>query len=84
MVLLVNSGTASTGEALALKFRRHAIGPIVGETTACMASGGADARKLSDGSMLWLTSRAIEDVDGRSYEGQGIAPRCVGNSSRED
>jgi C-terminal processing protease CtpA/Prc len=74
VVLLVNSGTASAGEALALKFRRHAIGPIVGETTAGMASGGADARKLSDGSMLWLTSRAIEDVDGRSYEGQGIAP----------
>lgn len=74
VVLLVNSGTASAGEALALKFRRHAIGLIVGETTAGIASGGADARKLSDGSMLWLTSRAIEDVDGRSYEGQGIAP----------
>jgi C-terminal processing protease CtpA/Prc len=74
VALLVNAGTASAGEALALKFRRHAIGPIVGETTAGMASGGADARKLSDGSMLWLTARAIEDLDGRSYEGEGVAP----------
>jgi tricorn protease len=74
VALLVNSGTASAGEGLALKFRRHAIGPIVGEPTAGMASGGADARKLSDGSMLWMTTRAIEDLDGRSYEGEGVTP----------
>jgi C-terminal processing protease CtpA/Prc len=72
--LLVNAATASAGEALALKFRRHAIGPIVGEATAGMASGGADARRLSDGSTLWLTARAIEDIDGRSYEGEGVPP----------
>jgi C-terminal processing protease CtpA/Prc len=74
VALLVNSGTASAGEALALKFRRHAIGPIVGETTAGMASGGAGARNLSDGSMLWITASAIEDADGRSYEGEGVPP----------
>ena len=74
VALLVNAATASAGEALALKFRRHAIGPIVGEATAGMASGGADARKLSDGSTLWLTARAIEDVEGRSYEGEGVPP----------
>ena len=74
VALLVNSATASAGEALALKFRRHAIGPIVGEPTAGMASGGADARKLSDGSTLWLTAFAIEDFDGRSYEGEGVPP----------
>jgi C-terminal processing protease CtpA/Prc len=48
-----------------------------------MASGGADARKLSDGSMLWLTARAIEDTDGRSYEGEGVAPD-VAVPDRED
>jgi C-terminal processing protease CtpA/Prc len=74
VALLVNSGTASSGEALALKFRAHAIGPIVGETTAGMASGGAAAEKLSDGSMLWYSARAIEGLDGRSYEGRGVAP----------
>ena len=74
VALLVNSGTASSGEALALKFRRHGIGPIVGETTAGMLSGGAAVSKLSDGSVLWLSQRAIEDVAGRSYEGRGVPP----------
>jgi tricorn protease len=74
VALLVNSGTASAGEALALKFRAHKIGPIVGETTAGMASGGAAAARLSDGSTLWYSARAIEGLDGKSYEGQGVAP----------
>ena len=74
VALLVNSGTASAGEALALKFRVHRIGPIVGETTAGMASGGAAAQRLSDGSTLWYSARAIEGLDGKSYEGQGVAP----------
>jgi C-terminal processing protease CtpA/Prc len=77
VALLVNSGTASAGEALALKFRAHRIGPIVGETTAGMASGGAAAQRLSDGSMLWYSARAIEGLDGKSYEGQGVAPDIV-------
>ena len=74
VALLVNSGTASAGEALALKFRTHRIGPIVGEETAGMASGGAAAGRLSDGSTLWLSRRAIEDLEGNSYEGRGITP----------
>ncbi|HSS44488.1 MAG TPA: S41 family peptidase [Thermoanaerobaculia bacterium] len=74
VVLLVNSATASAGEALALKFRAHGIGSIVGETTAGMASGGATAVKLSDGSMLWISSRALEDLEGHSYEGRGVPP----------
>ncbi len=74
VALLVNSGTASAGEALALKFRAHGIGPIVGETTAGMMSGGAAAQKLSDGSMLWYSARAIEGLDGTNYEGRGVAP----------
>jgi C-terminal processing protease CtpA/Prc len=74
VALLVNSGTASAGEALALKFRTHRIGPIVGEETAGMLSGGAAAEKLSDGSTLWLSRRAIRDLDGRSYEGRGLSP----------
>ncbi len=74
VVLLTNSGTASNAEALALKFRAHSIGPIVGETTAGMASGGAAAVRLSDGSMLWFTERAIESLDGKFYEGRGVEP----------
>ena len=74
VALLVNSGSASNAEALALKFRAHAIGPIVGETTAGMASGGASAERLSDGSMLWFSERAIESLDGRTFEGRGVEP----------
>jgi len=74
VALLTNSGTASNAEALALKFRAHKIGPIVGEKTAGMASGGAAAVKLSDGSMLWFSERAIESLDGKSYEGRGVEP----------
>jgi C-terminal processing protease CtpA/Prc len=77
VALLVNSGTASEGELLALRFRVHGIGPVVGEETAGMASGGAAATKLSDGSTLWLSRRAIEDKDGRSYEGRGFTPDVV-------
>ena len=77
VVLLVNSGTASAGESLALKFRAHGIGTIVGETTAGMASGGTYARRLSDGSVLWFSTRAIESLDGKSYEGRGIEPDVV-------
>lgn len=74
VALLVNSGTASAGESLALKFRAHAIGPIVGEPTSGMASGGASAVRLSDGSTLWVTYFAIESLDGKSFEGRGIQP----------
>lgn len=74
LALLVNSGTASAGEALALKFRTHRVGPIIGEPTAGMASGGAQAIPLSDGSTLWLTRASIEDARGRSYEGNGVPP----------
>jgi carboxyl-terminal processing protease len=90
VALLVNSGTASNAEALALKFRAHQIGPIVGERTAGMASGGAAAVKLSDGSMLWFSERAIESLDGKSYEGRGVEPdvtvpdRPAASEGRED
>jgi C-terminal processing protease CtpA/Prc len=71
VVLLVNSGTVSSGEALALKFRRHRIGPIVGETTAGMLSGGAMIVPLPDGSTLWFAARRIFDADGHAYDGEG-------------
>lgn len=74
VALLTNSGTASAGEALALKFQAHEIGPVVGESTAGMMSGGAAAERLPDGSMLWYSARAIEGLDGKSYEGRGVEP----------
>ncbi len=77
VVLLVNSATASAAEALALQVRRHGIGPIVGEQTAGMATGGAFSRRLVDGSWLWVSNSRIEDENGRSYEGEGVLPDVV-------
>lgn len=74
VVVLVNSATASAAEALALQVRRHGIGPIVGEQTAGMATGGAFSRRLADGSWLWISNSRIEDENGRSYEGEGVTP----------
>jgi hypothetical protein len=34
-----------------------------------MASGGASAERLSDGSTLWFSERAIESLDGKTFEG---------------
>ena len=76
VVLLVNSGTASAGEALALKFRVHGIGPIIGEATAGMASGGAGSDTLPDESTLWITQRAIEDAGGALLRGPGRRAGC--------
>lgn len=83
VALLVNSGTASAGEALALKFRAHKIGPIVGEETAGMASGGAGAHALPDGSLLWFTARTVEGLDGRHYEGEGVVPDVAATGSED-
>jgi C-terminal processing protease CtpA/Prc len=83
VALLVNSGTASAGEALALKFQAHGIGPVVGEPTAGMMSGGATAERLADGSMLWYTARAIEALDGKIYEGRGVRPDLAAQGSEE-
>ncbi len=39
-----------------------------------MLSGGAAFEKLPDGSTLWLSRRAIRDLEGKSYEGKGVPP----------
>ena len=89
VVLLVNSGTVSQGELLAVRFRTHGIGPVVGEETAGMGSGGAVSTRLSDGSTLWLSRRSIEDLSGHSAEGRGFVPDMAvpdlpGAGGRED
>jgi C-terminal processing protease CtpA/Prc len=89
VVLLVNSGTVSQGELLAVRFKTHGIGPVVGEETAGMGSGGAASTRLADGSTLWLSRRAIEDSNGRSFEGRGFVPDVAvadtpGGEGKED
>jgi len=72
VVLLVDAGTRSGKELLAHAFRRHAIGPVVGQRTAGAATGGR-AFPVGRDALLYL---AVMDalVDGERLEGVGVEP----------
>jgi len=72
VVLLTNRNTRSGKEIVAFEFRKHAIGPIVGERTAGAFLAGRPI-PLSDGSLLYLAVERCE-VDGVALEGSGVAP----------
>jgi hypothetical protein len=48
-----------------------------------MASGGAGAHALPDGSLLWFTARTVEGLDGRHYEGEGVVPDVAATGSED-
>jgi carboxyl-terminal processing protease len=75
VVLLVDSGSRSGKEIIAYAFKKHAIGPVVGERTAGAVLAGRPFI-LSDGSLLYL---AVADVlvDGERLEGVGVEPDIV-------
>jgi len=72
VVLLVDGSTRSGKEVIAYAFKRHAIGPVVGERTAGAVLGGRPF-VLRDGTLLML---AVADVtvDGERLEGVGVEP----------
>jgi carboxyl-terminal processing protease len=72
VVLVTNANTRSGKEIVAFEFRKHAIGPIVGERTAGAFLMGRPI-PLSDGSLLYLAVERVE-VDGVALEGIGVAP----------
>ena len=72
VVLLTNRNTRSGKEIVAFEFRKHAIGPIVGERTAGAFLMGRPI-PLSDGSLLYLAVERVE-IDGVALEGNGVAP----------
>jgi carboxyl-terminal processing protease len=72
VVLVTNGNTRSGKEIVAFEFRKHRIGPIVGERTAGAFLAGRPI-PLSDGSSLYVAvSRAF--VDGVPLEGEGVPP----------
>jgi len=75
VVLLVDGSTRSGKEVIAHAFKRHHIGPLVGERTAGAVLGGRPF-VLKDGSLLML---AVSDVlvDGERLEGIGVEPDIV-------
>jgi carboxyl-terminal processing protease len=72
VVLVTNKNTRSGKEIVAFEFRKHAIGPIVGERTAGAFLMGRPI-PLSDGSLLYLAVERVE-IDGVALEGSGVAP----------
>ncbi|HMJ51302.1 MAG TPA: S41 family peptidase [Polyangiaceae bacterium] len=72
VVLVTNKNTRSGKEIVAFEFRKHAIGPIVGERTAGAFLMGRPL-PLSDGSLLYLAVEKVE-IDGVALEGSGVAP----------
>jgi carboxyl-terminal processing protease len=72
VVLLVDRTTRSGKELLAHAFRRHAIGPVVGERTAGAATGGR-AYAVGPDALLYLAVLDVR-VDGERLEGVGVEP----------
>jgi len=72
VVLLTNGNTRSGKEIVAFEFRKHAIGPVVGERTAGAFLAGRPI-SLSDGSLLYVAVERCE-VDGVALEGNGVQP----------
>lgn len=75
VVLLVDGGTRSGKEIVAYAFKKHGIGPVVGERTAGAVLAGRPF-VLSDDSLLYL---AVADVlvDGERLEGVGVTPDLI-------
>jgi carboxyl-terminal processing protease len=78
VVLLVDRSTRSGKELLAHAFRRHAIGPVVGERTAGAATGGR-AYAVGPEALLYLAVLDVR-VDGERLEGVGVEPDLVVSS----
>lgn len=72
VVLLVDGSTRSGKEVIVHAFRRHGIGPVVGERTAGAVLGGQPF-VLRDGSLLMLATADVL-VDGERLEGVGVEP----------
>ncbi len=72
VVMLVNDGVRSGKEILAYGFKKHKLGPIVGERTAGAVTAGR-LFVLSNKSLLYLATSAAE-IDGEILEGIGVTP----------
>lgn len=73
LILLIGPGTASAAEILAGILRDHGRARLVGQTTYGKCDSQTDVR-LSDGSVLRLTNRAVRLPSGEHCSGIGIAP----------
>jgi carboxyl-terminal processing protease len=73
LILLIGPGTASAAEILAGILRDHGRARLVGQTTYGKCDSQTDVR-LSDGSVLRFTNRAVRLPSGEHCSGVGITP----------
>jgi len=73
LILLIGPGTASAAEILAGILRDHGRARLVGQTTYGKCDSQTDVR-LSDGSVLRFTNRAVRLPSGEHCSGVGVAP----------
>ncbi len=72
MVVLVNSGTASTAELFAASLRQLSGAQLVGSTTAGKGTIQADPYRMSDGSAVVITTAKMLTSDKTSFDGTGL------------
>lgn len=72
MVVLVNSGTASTAELFAASLRQLSGAQLVGTTTAGKGTIQAEPYRMSDGSAVVITTAKMLTSDKTSFDGTGL------------
>ena len=72
MVVLVNSGTASTAELFAASLRQLMGAQLVGTTTAGKGTIQAEPHRMSDGSAVVITTAKMLTSDKTSFDGTGL------------
>ena len=83
IVILVDGGSASGAEVMAEALRAHGRGVIIGEQT--IGKGTVNLpRRLSDGSVLYVSIARWLGPDGNIIEGIGVIPDIIVEPSDED
>jgi len=83
IVILINGGSASSSEILALAVRDFGLGTVIGEKTAG-ALGHTAAYSLGDGTAISITVDEYESKSGAKQNGTGVLPDIEVGRSIED
>jgi carboxyl-terminal processing protease len=83
LVVLIDSGSASSSEIVATAVRDYHLGALVGTRTAG-ALGGAEFFGLNDGSGLEITEARVLGAKGEVIDGVGIGPGTQVSTSAHD
>jgi carboxyl-terminal processing protease len=83
LAILINDGSASASEIVALVFRDFNLGPIIG-TKSAGALGYSQSYPLGDGTAISVTIREYESKGGEKLNTIGISPDIVVERTIDD